>query len=201
MSPHSQTHIAAVILAAGQSSRFGKPKQLIPFRGKSLLRGIIDAAAEADCSPIAVVLGSSRQQIERGLEKTDVLIVENRNWQQGIGTSIQAGVRHVIDRERDVDAIVLLVCDQPFVDAHVIKELITLRKKTGKPIVASSYGETLGVPALFGHCYFHELLAINDTSGAKSVILRNRERVTEVIFPEGKIDIDTAEDYKRLTDL
>jgi molybdenum cofactor cytidylyltransferase len=107
----------------------------------------------------------------------------------------------VIDRDRDVDAVLLLVCDQPFVDARVIKELIALREKTGKPIVASSYGETLGVPALFGHCCFHELLAIDDTSGAKAVILRNRERVIEVRFPEGKIDIDTAEDYKRLAHL
>lgn len=189
-----------MILAAGESSRFGKPKQLIPFRGKSLLRGIIDAAAEANCSPIAVVLGSSRQQIENDLEKTNVLIVENRNWQQGIGTSIRAGVQLVIDRERDVDAIVLLVCDQPFVDPRVIKKLITLRKKTGKPIVASSYAETLGVPALFDRSCFHELLALDDTRGAKPIILRHRERVTEVMFPEGKVDIDTAEDYERLID-
>jgi molybdenum cofactor cytidylyltransferase len=194
-------HIAAVILAAGQSSRFGKLKQLIPFRGKTLLRGIMDAAAEANCSPIAVVLGSGREQIKNDLEKTNVLIVENRSWQQGVGTSIRAGVQHVIDRKRDVDAIVLLVCDQPFVDGRVIKKLIALPEKTRRPIIASSYGGTLGVPALFSPCCFHELLAINDTSGAKSVIVRNRQRVTEVIFPEGNIDIDTAEDYKRLKHL
>jgi molybdenum cofactor cytidylyltransferase len=85
MSPHSQTHVAAVILAAGQSSRFGKPKQLIPFREKSLLRGTIDAAAEANCSPIAVVLGSGREQIEKELEKANVLIVENRNCNRELG--------------------------------------------------------------------------------------------------------------------
>jgi molybdenum cofactor cytidylyltransferase len=147
------------------------------------------------------VLGSGREQIEKELGKANVLIVENRNWQRGIGTSIRAGVHQIIDRERNIDAIVLLVCDQPSVDAGVIKKLIALREKTTKSIVASSYVKTLGVPALFDHSCFQELLALDDTTGAKPVILRDRDRVIEVRFPEGKIDIDTAEDYKRLKHL
>ena len=78
-----------------------------------------------------------------------------------------------------------------------MEQLIALREKTKKPIVASSYSNTLGVPALFDRSYFEELLRLNDESGAKSIILANRERVAELPFPEGKIDIDTVEDYER----
>ena len=92
----------------------------------------------------------------------------------------------------------LLVCDQPFVDAKTIEELIALRAKTEKTIVASSYSDTLGVPALFDRSCFQELLALNDASGAKAIILSNRERVAEFPFPQGKIDIDTVEDLEQL---
>ena len=93
----------------------------------------------------------------------------------------------------------LLVCDQPFADAGVIKGLIELRQKTNKSIVASAYAETLGVPAFFDHSCFEELLALSDDSGAKSIILRDRKRVAELRFPEGNIDIDTEEDYEKLS--
>jgi CTP:molybdopterin cytidylyltransferase MocA len=99
---------------------------------------------------------------------------------------------------KDVDAIVLLVCDQPFVDDRVIKQLIPLHEKARKPIVASSYADTLGVPALFERVCFRELLSINGQRGLKSIILPSRERVAELSFPKGKIDIDTAEDWEQL---
>ena len=92
----------------------------------------------------------------------------------------------------------LLVCDQPFVDAKTIGRLMALRQETKKMIVASSCGETLGVPALFDRSYFEDLLRLNDESGAKSIIIANRGRVAELPFPEGKIDIDTVEDCERL---
>src|SRR5205085_1732585 len=123
--------VAAVILAAGESARFGKPKQFLRFRGKTLLRRIVDAASEADCAP-------------------------------------------------------------------VIKQLISLREKTAKQIVASSYAETLGVPALFDRSCFKELLALNDSAGAKSIVLSNPERLAKLYFPGAKIDIDTVADFEKL---
>ena len=192
--------VAAVILAAGGSSRFGKPKQLIELRGKTLLGRILDAATEANCSPIAVVISDAMIEV-RKLETTNATVVENENWQRGIGTSIRAGVQHVIDHRPDLDAIVLLVCDQPFVDAVRIKQLITLRAQTQKTIVASSYANTLGVPALFDRSCFPELLALDDESGAKAIILSNPERVAELPFPQGEIDIDTMEDWEEFKTL
>jgi molybdenum cofactor cytidylyltransferase len=192
--------IGAVILAAGESSRFGRPKQLVQFRGKSLVRRVVDAAKAANCSVIVVVLGSKREQIERELKETDAIVAENRDWRRGIGSSIRVGVESAVNQAPDIEAIVLLTCDQPFVKTHTIERLIAMREKTKKAIVASSYSETLGVPALFDRSCFQELLALDDDTGAKAIILSNRERVAELLFPEGKIDIDTAADYEKLTE-
>jgi molybdenum cofactor cytidylyltransferase len=188
----------ALILAAGESSRLGHPKQLIQFRGKSLLHRIVDAAKKARCSPTVVVIGSDREEVERELKAGGAIIVENENWRLGIGTSIRAGVRRLIDKAPTLEAVVLLVCDQPFVDARTIARLITLREKTKRAIVASRYANTLGVPALFDRSCFQELAALDNATGAKTVILSNRERVAEFPFPEGRIDIDTLDDYEKL---
>ena len=188
----------ALILAAGESSRLGQPKQLIQFRGKSLVRRMVDAARKALCSPTVVVIGSDCEEVERELKAEGAIIVENENWRLGIGTSIRAGVRRLIDKAPTLEAVVLLVCDQPFVDARTIARLITLREKTKRAIVASRYAHTLGVPALFDRSCFQELLALDNATGAKTVILSNRDRVTEFPFPEGKIDIDTLDDYEKL---
>jgi molybdenum cofactor cytidylyltransferase len=190
--------IGAVILAAGKSSRLGQPKQLLQFRGKTLVRRTVNAAREAGCSPIVVVIGSDKDKVARELEQTNAVIVENVNWSNGMGTSIRSAVQHLIDTAPNVDAIALLVCDQPLVDSHTIEQLIALGGKTKKAIVASSYAGTLGVPALFDRSCADELLRLDDGSGAKPIIFSNCDRVAEFPFPEGQIDIDMAADYERL---
>jgi molybdenum cofactor cytidylyltransferase len=197
MSPSSK-RIGAVILAAGGSSRFGQPKQLIPFRGKSFVRRIIDAACEAGCAPVVVVTRSEDEKLHSELDRAGVVIVQNHQWSRGIGSSIRCGIEALMNRSPDVEASVLLVCDQPAVDARIIQRLIALHETTGKTIVASSYADTLGVPALFSRSVFQELLSLDDDAGAKSIVLRNRERVASLSFPEGQIDIDTWEDWEKL---
>jgi len=187
----------AVILAAGGSSRFGQSKQLLPFRGKTLLRTIINAACEAGCSPVVVVIGSNDEKIHPELAHAKVMEVRNANWQRGIGSSIRSGVQALIDYAPDVAAILLLVCDQPAVNARVIENLIATRETTKKEIVASSYADTVGVPALFDRSLFERLLSLGDEAGAKSIILQNLDRVAQFAFPEGAIDIDTWEDWEK----
>jgi molybdenum cofactor cytidylyltransferase len=191
------SNIAAIILAAGESSRFGKPKQLLEFEGKTLLRRVVDAASAANCSPIVVVIGGNEVQARAESELTDAVVVKNEHWKHGIGTSIRTGVQHLIDTGASVDAIVILVCDQPFVDAALIKQLIALHAKTRKAIVASGYADTLGVPAIFDRSCFSELLALADSRGAKSVIVVNKQRIAELPFPKGNIDIDTMKGWKK----
>jgi molybdenum cofactor cytidylyltransferase len=125
-------------------------------------------------------------------------MVQNQQWSRGIGSSIRCGIEALTNSSPAVEATVLLVCDQPAVDARVIQRLIALRETSGKTIVASTYSDTLGVPALFTRSVFQELLSLDDKAGAKSIALRNRERVASLSFPEGEIDIDTWEDWEKL---
>lgn len=190
--------IGAIILAAGGSSRLGQPKQLLPFRGKTLVRTVVDAAREAGCSPVVVVIGSNGEKIHRELEHANVIEVQNANWLRGIDSSIRIGVQALTNHEPDVDAILLLVCDQPAVNAAHLEGLIATYRATNKEIVASFYADTVGVPALFNRVLFEELLSLDEERGAKSIILRNRERVAQLAFPAGAIDIDSWEDWERL---
>jgi molybdenum cofactor cytidylyltransferase len=189
--------IGAVILAAGGSLRFGQPKQLLPFHGKTLVRTVIDAAHEAGCSPVVVVIGDNGEKIHRELAHANVIEVQNRDWQRGIGSSIRSGVQALSDHAPDVEATFLLVCDQPAVNARLIERMIATHMATKKDIVASSYADTVGVPALFDRSLFGDLLSLGDEAGAKSIILRSPERVAQLAFPEGAIDIDTWEDWEK----
>ncbi len=174
----------AVILAAGGSS-------------KTLLRTIINAACEAGCSPVVVVIGSNDEKIHPELAHAKVMEVRNANWLRGIGSSIRSGVQALTDHAPDVEALLLLVCDQPAVNARVIEDLIATHETTKKEIVASSYADTVGIPALFHRSLFERLLSLGDEVGAKSIILQNPERVARFAFPEGAIDIDTWEDWEK----
>jgi molybdenum cofactor cytidylyltransferase len=205
-------NVGAVILAAGGSSRLGQPKQLLTFRGDTLVRRAVRAAAEAGCIPIVVIVGDAGDEIKQSLAirdsriaspsgregVADPRVVENAEWQSGIGTSIRRGLELL---PKAVEAVLLLTCDQPFLDAAIVRQLIAAQEDTGKPIVASSYANTLGVPALFDRSCFDALLALADDAGAKAFILSRRDEVALVPFWRGEIDIDTPEDLERLKTL
>jgi molybdenum cofactor cytidylyltransferase len=188
--------VGAVILAAGGSSRFGEPKQLLTFHGETLVRRAVRVATEAGCSPVVVVVGESGPAIREELRETSVVVVENPKWQRGLGTSIRTGVDYLTD---STDAVVLLTCDQPLLDSTIVADLVAQHERTGKPIVASRYANTLGVPALFDRSCFDDLLALPDESGAKSLIAARPNDIASIAFEDGAIDIDTREDFQRLT--
>jgi molybdenum cofactor cytidylyltransferase len=187
-------NVGAVVLAAGGSSRLGRPKQLLQFRGQSLVRVAVEAAIGAECAPIVVVLGAESERIKLELIGRQILFVPNDDWRRGIGSSIRAGVKAL----EFCDAIAILACDQPHVTADLIGSLIRIQEETHQPIVASAYAETLGVPALFAQSCIEKLLSLGDKSGAKSILQAQPNDVAQVAFPEGAIDIDSATDYERL---
>ena len=232
-------NVAAVVLAAGGSSRLGQPKQLLTFRGETLIRRAVRAAAEAGCAPIVVVVGEARDAIELSLGLRDsrissslgqegvalpsaqlsaqpsaapsasrsivataaegkLTLVENVEWRDGIGTSIRRGLERL---PKDIDAAVLLTCDQPFLDAAIMRQLMVAQEESGNPIVASGYANTLGVPALFHRSCFAALLALPDATGAKAFIQSRQGDVASIPFACGEIDIDSPEDLERLTAL
>jgi molybdenum cofactor cytidylyltransferase len=203
-------NVAAVILAAGGSSRFGRPKQLLIFRGETLVSHAVRAASEAGCDPLIVVVGATSESIWSELAIRDsriasspasgdgarATVVENTEWQNGVGTSIRRGLEQLSE---SIEAVVLIACDQPFVDASVVAALIAAHEKTRKPMVASSYANTLGVPALFDRSCFVALLALPADSGAKTLMMTRPNDVAAVAFERGAIDIDTPEDFERLS--
>src|SRR6266481_2080522 len=190
--------VAAVVLAAGGSARFRKPKQFVLFQGETFIKRIVAAAIEAGCAPVVVVAAEDSAQITSELTQFAVTIAMNPDWQRGLGSSIVVGIRHAMNLAPDVDAVVLLTCDQPFVTAAALAQLIQLRLTSGKPIVASAYATTLGIPALFDRSCFPDLLRLKEDSGAKKIILARPHDVVSFDFPAGEIDIDAATDYEKL---
>ena len=190
--------VAMIILAAGASVRMGTPKQLLPYRGRSLLRHITQEAIASVCEPIVVVLGAYAQQIRPELNQLPVQVIEHLDWNQGMSASIKSGIQWLNTATNNIEAVVLTVCDQPFVSTQIINQLVEAYYYIGKPIVASEYSETLGVPALFSHRFFSELRDLKETEGAKQIIKKYSQEVYRIGFPEGAIDIDTPNDYERL---
>ncbi len=186
--------VAAIVLAAGGSSRLGQPKQLLLFHGESLIRRVVRAAQEARCAPIVVVVGRDREMIARELKDVPVILTPNDRWERGLGTSIRVGVEAL---PTAAEAVVILACDQPHVDAALLRRLLETHARTGKPIVASGYAETRGIPALFAAAYFTKLRALAEDEGAKK-LLHEPNRVATVPFPAGELDIDTPEDLASL---
>jgi len=190
--------VAAVVLAAGGSTRFGRSKQFALFQGDTYIKRIVAAAIEARCAPVVVVSGEDSAQITSELTRFAVSIAMNPDWQKGLGSSIIVGIRHAMNQDSDLDAALLLTCDQPFVTAAVLTQMIQLRLTSRKPIIASAYAGTLGIPALFDRSCFSDLLRLEGDSGAKKIILARPHDVVSFDFPAGEIDIDTAADYKKL---
>jgi molybdenum cofactor cytidylyltransferase len=191
-------NVGAIILAAGGSSRFGRAKQLLSFQGESLVRRAVRTAIEAGCACVTVVVGDARDRIKTEVRETPAVIVENPEWQRGLGTSIRCGLRQLLSSRPELDAVVLLACDQPFVDASVITSLIAQRENSRKPIVACSYANTLGIPALFSRSCFEALLALPDDSGAKALIESRSADVAQIEFEKGAIDLDTPADLEQI---
>ena len=192
-------NVGAVVLAAGSSSRMGRPKQTLQFQGVSLLRRAAIAALDATCRPVVVVMGSHAEMSRRELEQLDVHEAFNPEWETGMGSSVRAGIEALISIDADVAAAVLLLCDQPHVTSTVVFSLLAAHHTTGRPIIASAYGESFGVPALFSRTLFAELTQLAGSSGAKEIIKRHASEAHFLPFPEGEVDVDTPDDFSSLT--
>lgn len=189
--------VGAVVLAAGSSSRMGSPKQTLQFRGESLLRRAARAALSAGCRPVIVVTGANAELSRGELDGLDVREVLNASWQTGMASSVRAGVEALAGT--DADAAVLMLCDQPHVTAEVVSGLVAAHRATGSHVVASTYGGGFGVPALFGRALFGELARLEGAAGAKQVIKRHASEAHFLPFPNGEVDVDTPDDFSRLT--
>ncbi len=190
--------IGIIILAAGESKRFGFLKQLATFQGKSLLRRAAETAVSVRCGRVFVVLGAYPEKLIPELEGLPLHVVYNQEWQSGIMSSIHAGLSRLIQQANGAAGVLVMLCDQPLVDLELINSLIEIFLNKKPLIAASKYSGTIGVPAIFSSTMFNEILQFNAKSGAKELLLKYQDRLEVIEAPQAMLDIDTPQDYEAL---
>ena len=193
--------VALLLLTAGASTRMGRPKQLLPYHGHTLLRHAAETALASGCGPIVLVTGALHEPLVAEVSGLPIQSVHNAEWQTGMASSIRAGLAALA--EMRPAAVLIMLTDQPLVTPKLLRELIVRQQQTQAPIVAAVYGDTLGVPAIFARTMLPELLQLQGQQGAGRLIAALGPAVGRVPFPAGLLDVDTPADYanlQRLTD-
>ena len=191
-------HCASILLAAGDSSRLGRPKQLLKVGAETLLRRTARLACEAGCSHNLVVLGAFADLLRSELLELPVETIINHDWQQGMGSSLSLGMASLQRYKPEPKAVLLLVSDQPAITTELLQSLISETTTSGKSIAASRYAGALGVPAVFSSRLFPSLAALSGDQGARRLFSLHSHDMSVVDFPDGSFDIDTAADVERL---
>jgi molybdenum cofactor cytidylyltransferase len=187
--------LPAIILAAGASRRLGQPKQLALVLGEMLLARTIRVVRESGAEPVIVVLGAHRESIMSGVDFSRVQVVTNHDWEQGIASSIHAGIRSLQQSGAKLAAVLLLVCDQPKLSMEHLRRLIAAHQEASEPtIVASEYAGIAGIPAIFPGSQFGKLLVLQGDAGAKYILRKPDCPMVRIDFEGGEVDIDTPED-------
>lgn len=193
--------IGGIILAAGGSSRLGQPKQLLHFKGKTLLRRAAEAMAASICEPVIAVLGAESEKTAAEVAGLPVHTCFNENWKTGMGSSIKSGMDEMLRVAPAISAVVIMLCDQPFITTENLNQLAAKFSETQKPIVAAQYNGVSGVPALFSREMFGALSQIKGDKGARDLIRKQVTAIETVEMKEAATDIDTLEDADRLSQL
>jgi len=193
--PLREEQYGIVILAAGSSARLGQPKQLLIFEGGSLIKRVAKIALEVS-GKVVVVTGFESKKVQAGLLGLPVILVQNESYQEGIASSIRAGIGTLMENFKSLNGAILLVCDQPFLSRDIVEKLMLTAHETGKKIISSAYSDTYGIPVLFDKSFFGRLLGLKGDMGAKTIIQENLADMATVDFPAGNVDIDTMQDYE-----
>src|SRR5260221_954850 len=188
-----------ISLAAGSSSRLGVPKQNLIYQGQILLQRAIETALVSVCQPVIVVLGANENVIRPTIEEMPVNIISNRDWQEGMASSIRLGIKEIQNLEPNIASIILMLCDQPFIDFSILNVLVKTQTNNEGGIAACAYNDTIGAPVLFDAIYFKDLLMLKGQEGAKKLLLKYSDKVLSIPFPLGRVDIDTIEDYEKIS--
>ncbi|MCM8569267.1 nucleotidyltransferase family protein [Gramella jeungdoensis] len=191
-------NIHILILAAGSSSRIKEIKQLLKFRDKSLLQHALDTAKTSNAEKIFCVLGANFETITEQTDTNGAVILNNKNWLDGMGSSLAYGVNKILEQENDCDGILVMLADQPLITTDYLNSILEAFSKNEKQIIVSNYGQKNGVPALFSKDFFPQLIDLKGDQGAKHIIRANQEIVISLPAQEMLFDIDTREDYLKL---
>jgi molybdenum cofactor cytidylyltransferase len=197
---------AAIILAAGSSSRMGagRHKLLLPLGDRPVLAHVIEATLASQAAPIIVVLGHQAEQVRACIALyityRTITVIENNDYTKGMSTSIHAGVRALLSREDVPDSVLIILGDQPLMTAQIIDALIAARRTTGQRIIAPLYNGRRGNPVLFDASLFPELMEITGDEGGRSVVECHRQEIAAVELSDvmASYDVDTWEAYQQV---
>lgn len=192
-----ESRVAAVVLAAGASSRMGENKLLLELDGDTVLRRAVTSAVAAGFDPVLVVTGHRAAQAGDEVEGLPCTVVHNPDHEQGIHTSVKTGVGHLPESVR---AAVVMLADMPFVTADMLRELLARYREHDAPLVISQYGDVNAPPMLYDRSLFGEIAVMQRRCG-KEVIERHRDEAVVVRWPEAALaDLDTPDDYRRIAE-
>lgn len=194
MTGNSDSKIGGLLLAAGGSSRFGSPKQLAHFEGKSLLRRAALTLVNSACNPVVVVLGSETVHSPSEIADLPVSILVNDEWRSGMSSSIKCGLIALTDVEPELSGVMITLCDQPYVTNEAIRLFIDTFCGLNSNIVAAEYAGIVGVPALFSRPMFDILLNLDGDKGARELIQSHISTVAKIDLPLAAFDIDSLDD-------
>jgi molybdenum cofactor cytidylyltransferase len=188
--------ISAVLLAAGGSNRLGRPKQLLLFKNDLLINHIVAQIKEGGIIDIFIVLGSQFDQIKSAISHKDVKIIYNPLWEQGVSTSIKAGLEKI---DTNTESLVFFVVDQPFLESGIIKKVVEKSFNSEKLIIAVEVEGNLVHPVLFRKELFPDLSRLQGDVGGKA-IMKDRSIIDTVICNNRRLieDIDSEEAYESL---
>jgi molybdenum cofactor cytidylyltransferase len=212
---HQTTSTAAIILAAGSSSRMknGQHKLLLPLDGRPVLTHVLDATLASQARPIILVLGHNAAHIRTQLtpyqKSPAITIVENTSYLQGMSTSMHIGLATLQDiisygyKKLNIDSAIILLGDQPLITANVIDMLIAARQESNKSIIAPLYNGKRGNPVLFASSLFPELMEVVGDEGGRSVVEQHKQELATVEVSDitANYDMDTWEAYQEVLEM
>lgn len=200
MTARPDAPIGCILLAAGGSKRLGRPKQLLVYQGKTLVRRAAETIRETRYSPAVVVLGSHSAEIEAEIADLPIHPIVNESWEQGLSSSITTGLNYLIQMEPKLSAVLVTLCDQPLISADDLNSFAEKFLTSEANIIAAEYQDTVGVPALFSAELFSDLLKLKGDKGARSLIHGHQSTLLTIPLPTAAIDIDTQAEFDQLNE-
>ena len=191
--------ISGIILAAGASTRMTKYKQLLRFKGQSLLNDVVSKCSHLDLHQIICITGYLNEELKAEVGNSHMVFIHNNKHEDGMVSSLQLGINHLLEDSQTEAALVMLT-DQPLVPLSHYQAMLGKMRENSHLLMATSYNDTIGVPAIYSRAYFSEILSLDKHSSAKSILKRHQERVLTMECAEAGIDIDTDQDYQKLLD-
>ena len=176
----------------------GRLKQLLTYRGRTLVQHAVEQAREAALDPIIVVVGAGANEVQTSVSTLPVEIAVNEDWPSGMGSSLAIGMRRLQEIRPDIDAVAILLADQPHVHAEHLHAMRSLLEHEAAPIVAAHYNDMLGVPAFFKREMFAILTTLPPESGARYLLRGAEHKMHAFALEEAATDIDTPEDFANL---